>query len=185
MPGLQLPQLSTRRRLALERIATALIVTACVALTAVQQSQLTHRLQLERADLWISPQKRWIEATARFVGESIPAGEPFFVYGHEAYYYFLSDRYSQWRFSQLYAGQAGGDGGRAIAAILNADPPRWIVRGAIRFPRVTPIPSYAPRLDQWIRRHYEEIPTALSEHLPTDAQKPLPRQLMLLRRRAN
>jgi len=165
-----------------EVAAVAVVLAFCAAATGVQQRALTHELRLERASLRISPDKTWIESAVRYVTATVPAGEPFFVYGHEAYYYFLADRYSPWRYSQLYPGQGGGDGGEAIVAALSQRPPRIILRGALHFPRATPIPESLPKLDAWIREGYEPDPQVF-ERYPPAGRRPRAKQFEVLRRR--
>jgi hypothetical protein len=167
----------------IEAVVVIFALSGCVAVTIIQQGQLTHRISLPRASLWITPDKAWIESAARFVIDETPEGEPFFVYGHEAYYYFFADRYSPWAFSQLYPGQAGGDEGRALRDRLAADPPRIALRGATRFPRVTPIPEYLPVLDRFIRQHYV-ADDRVFERYPTPGARPRKRQLQMLRRQS-
>lgn len=165
---------------ALEAVAVSLAVAGCLTLTVLQQRRLTHHLELPRADLWISRDKAWIESAARFVMDEVPPSEPFFVYGHEAYYYFLTDRYSPWPYSQLYPGQAGGDGGRVLAARLAQAPPLLVLRGATRFPRTTPLPESLPVLDTWIREHYEPDDAVFERH-PPDGPPPPTRRFRMLR----
>jgi len=167
----------------IEAAVVAVALFGCVALTVTQQRQLTHRMSLPRASLRITPDKAWIESAARFVIDETAEGEPFFVYGHEAYYYFFADRYSPWAFSQLYPGQAGGDDGRALVDQLAADPPQVVLRGATRFPRVTPIPEYLPVLDRFIRRRYV-ADDRVFERYPTPGASPRKRQLQMLRRQS-
>jgi hypothetical protein len=172
----------TRRGLRIEVAIVSGVLIGCVSLTMLQQKQLTHRMSLPRASLWITPDKAWIDSAARWVMDETPTGEPFFVYGHEAYYYFFADRYSPWPFSQLYPGQAGGDDGLALRDRLAADPPAVVLRGATRFPRVTPIPDYLPILDRFIAQRYVADDGVFERH-PTPGTLPRKRQFQMMRLR--
>ncbi len=77
-----------------------------------------------------------------------------FVFVHEAYYYFLTDRYSPWPFAQLYPGMAGGDEGRALEAMLTREPPRLVVRGQGRTPGLPTLHEYAPAVPAWVHRNF-------------------------------
>jgi hypothetical protein len=170
------------RRLA---VAVGLGLAAAGAIAAVFQSQFRHPLRLARADLLVHAPTAWVEPIVRYLAEEIPPGEPFFVYGHEAYYYFLADRYSDWPFAQLYPGQEGGDGGRELVALLERDPPRLIVRGMLSWPALPPLPRHAPRLDAWVSAHYEPDPGLARRH-PLPAGVTAPRgAIAVLRRRAS
>ena len=73
------------------------------------------------------------------------AGEPFFVYGHEAYYYFLTGRYfPDWPFAQLYPGQTGADAGLELAAAVDRVSPARVIRGVVEWPGLPSIAGYAP-----------------------------------------
>jgi hypothetical protein len=165
-----------------EAAAVAAVLALCLALTFVQQRGLTHAMALERAELRVEPDKAWVESAVRFVADEIPPGEPFFVYGHEAFFYFLADRHSPWRFSQLYPGQGGRGGGEEIAAALSAKPPRLVLQGALRFPRTTPIAEDLPALERWIRAHYVADPRVF-ERYPPEGPLPRARQFQMLRLR--
>jgi hypothetical protein len=170
----------TRRLAALVALSLALVA----ALAAVFHAHFQHRIQLPRGELVVNAPTAWLEPIVRYVDEEIPAGESLFVYGHEAYYYFLADRYSPWPFAQLYPGQEGGDGGRALVELLERDPPRLIVRGMLNWPALPVLPQYAPVLHAWVNEHYEPDPELARRH-PLPAGVAPPRgEIAILRRRA-
>ncbi len=94
----------------------------------------------------------------RYVQSHTAPGEPIFVYGQEAYYYFVCDRYSPWRFAQVYPGMTGRGEGGEVAAALERRRVRYVIRGnvgpALGLPAVR---SYAPVLDDYIASHYREL----------------------------
>jgi hypothetical protein len=154
-------------------------------LTAAFLFHFERPLRLPRASLSVHGPTAWTEPIVRYVQEEIAPGEPFFVYGHEAGYYFLADRYSPWPFAQLYPGQAGAEGGRALVELLERDPPRLIVRGLLSWPALPSLPSYAPRLDAWVREHYEPDPGLAERHpLPPGVDPPRGAVSVLRRRDA-
>jgi hypothetical protein len=103
-------------------------------------------LDLARADLRVAPEEAWFEVALERIVAEVEPGEPIFVYGHEAYYYFLTDRYFPWPFAQLYPGQTGEDSGAALARLLAREAPRLVVRGLQETPGLPRIGSYAPEL---------------------------------------
>ena len=121
-----------RVRAATAGVVLTLLLTSLLAMR--YDGFLGHRLALERADLWVRASDAWLEPLVETVQRTIPPGEPLFVYGHEAYYYFLSDRYFAWPFSQLYPGMAGGDGGKRLAAVLQETRPRLVLEGVASWP---------------------------------------------------
>ncbi len=137
-----------------EAVAAISLVAGAGILTAVLHSGLTYRMTLERADLRVAPVYAWVESIVRFIDDEVGRDEQIFVYGHEAYYYFLSGRYHPWPFVQLYPGQAGGDGGRALAALLDREPPKVVIRGMLKFPGMPYLPKYAPVLAAYLRARF-------------------------------
>jgi hypothetical protein len=121
---------------------------------ALQASRLTYHMRLDRADLHIATEDAWHQSVIEYLRRSTTPDEEILVYGHEAHYYFLAGRYSSWPFVQLYPGQAGGDGGRALAARVRGAPPAIIVRGMQRLKGVPYLPRYTPALESEIRRSY-------------------------------
>jgi hypothetical protein len=177
------PRLALPLRTALKHGAAAIVmvvIALCAALTLVNHGSMTSRIELSRASLRVHPDSAYVGSVVNFIEEVLAEDEPLFVYGHEAYFYFLTGRYSPWTFSQLYPGQSGEDGGRKLASILSRDPPLFVIEGFLRFPGVPALPDYAPILHHWIERHYEPDSTAFDRYPPAG---PLPMRLRVLRLR--
>jgi hypothetical protein len=145
---------TSARGLRMEAGAVALLLAVTGTLCAVHHSRAIYRLELARADLYVSAAETWIESVVRFIGDEVAADEKIFVYGNEAHYYFLSDRFHPWPFSQLYPGQTGDDGGEALSQLLDREPPKLVVGGLLSWPGLPPIPSYTPVLAAYLREHY-------------------------------
>jgi hypothetical protein len=169
------------RRLA---VAVALALLLSGALSVAFQQQFRCRVELPRAELAVRPQTAWVEPIVRYLEQELAPGEPFLVYGHEAYYYFLADRYSAWPFAQLYPGQEGSDGGRALVELLEREPPRLIVRGMLNWPALPLLPRYAPRLQAFVSEHYELDPGIWAQAAPGSGEPPPPGVIAVLRRRS-
>jgi hypothetical protein len=170
------------RRLA---VAVGLCLALAGGLAAVFQSQFRYRIELPRGELVVHPATAWLEPIVRYLDEELSPGEAFFVYGHEAYYYFLADRYSAWPFSQLYPGQEGGDGGQALVELLERNPPRLIVRGMLNWPALPVLPRYAPRLHAFVSENYGPDPGLAERYAPPGGVPPPPGAIAVLRRRAH
>ncbi len=169
------------RRLA---AAVALALALAAGLAAVFQNQFRQRIELPRAELAVHPPTAWLEPVVRYLGQQLAPGEPFFVYGHEAYYYFLADRYSAWPFAQLYPGQEGGDGGQALVELLERDRPRLIVRGMLNWPALPVLPRYAPKLHAFLSKHYALDPQVWEGTALPGGTPPSPGVIAVLRRRS-
>ncbi len=137
----------------IELAAVLSFLAALGALSLVHHSHLSRRMTLERADLFVYPDS-YVESVVRFVSEETQEGDPLFVYGNDAHYYFLTGRFFGWPFSQLYPGQAGGDRGRRLAGVLHRKRPEYVIRGILSWPGLPSIPAYAPFVERYIRRHY-------------------------------
>ena len=170
-----------RARFASELAAVAVLVAAAGALAHVRHAPLTHRATLERADVWIEPKDAWVEPLVEVVQQRIAPDEPFFVYGHEAQLYFLTGRFSPWRFSQLYPGQEGGEQGRELAFLLARRPPRLVVQGILKWPGTPELPEYAPELDAWIRSRYRADRQFFVRHPPPAGEVPRPTSVVVLK----
>ena len=143
------------RRIAAECIAVLLLLASVAELAHRYEDNLTHRLELDRASLRIRARDVWVGAAVRYIEENIPPGDPLFVYGNEAYFYYLSDRFFPWPFVQLYPGMAGGDDGRELAArVLSLRPP-LVVKGALAWEGVPDLTGYTPILNKALRSHYQ------------------------------
>jgi hypothetical protein len=164
--------------------AVGLALAATGVLSTVFQQQFRTRVELPRARLAVHPPTAWLESVVRYLDQELAPGEPLFVYGHEAYYYFLADRYSAWPFAQLYPGQEGADGGEALARLLERDPPRLIVRGILNWPALPVLPRYAPRLHAFINEHYQLDPRVWTQSPPPGGAPPSPGVIAVLRRRS-
>jgi hypothetical protein len=169
------------RRLA---VAVALALALASALAVPFVAQFQQPLRLPRAELRVHGPTAWVEPIVRYLDEEIPPGEPLFVYGHEAYYYFLADRYTAWPFAQLYPGQEGSDGGRALVEQLERRPPRLIVRGMLNWPALPLLPRYAPHLEAWVGEQYEPDPELARRHPLPAGVAPARGAIAVLRRRA-
>jgi len=152
--------------------AVALLLLVTGSLAAAYNAGLTHRMKTQRADLYITPANSWIETVVEFVEESLDSEYDLFVYGHEAYYYFLTGHYSAWPFAQLYPGQVGGEGGMPVVRRLQWKPPRLIIRGLMEWPGMATISSYAGAVDFWVMANYEADQDFFETHPPPSGVKP-------------
>ncbi|MEN8182556.1 MAG: hypothetical protein ABFS46_08485, partial [Myxococcota bacterium] len=150
----------------LETAAVVVLLAGVGALTTRSHSYFTYPLELERASLRIDPTHDYVESVVRFIDDEVGEGESLFVFGHEAQYYFLTDRYYPWRFVQLYPGQTGAGGGSELVEVLEGSPPRVIIRGTRGIPGVPALKSDAPLLDRWVKAHYLGDPRAFQRYLP-------------------
>jgi hypothetical protein len=161
----------------------AAAVFALVAVTGGlaihHDSLLSRRLTLERAELWVRPKDMWVRSLVQTVRQTVPAGEPLFVYGHEAQFYFLTDRYFAWPFTQLYPGMAGGDEGRLLSQTLAAERPRWVVQGVTHWPGMPTLTEYTPALLARIERDYARSTRAMFRARPPGGRPPPPFILQL------
>jgi hypothetical protein len=164
-------------------VSVVLLATAVLALR--YDALLTERLRLERAELWVRPGDAWVGPLVATVERSVPRGAPFFVYGHEAYYYFLTDRYFPWPFSQLYPGMAGGDDGARLAAILRRGTTPLVVQGVTRWPGMPRLPGYTRLLRETISQGYVDETAAFSAALESASSSPPRWAFRLMRLRAN
>jgi hypothetical protein len=162
-------------------VAVALLVAATGWLGSLHRGLYTHRLELERGRLLVTPSAAWVESVVRSASEEVAPGAPLFVYGHEAWVYFLADRYPPWPFAQLYPGQVGGAGGRALAERLEREPPALIVRGDAGIPS---LPSYTQEIARFVRERYQPDPRVFERHPPRAGLPPPPSLALVLRPRA-
>ena len=127
-----------RRRLRIEASFVTILLLTTTLLAGLYDATLTHRLSVDRADLWVKPHNAWLERLVTYIQEHVPAGEPLFVYGHEAHWYYLSDRYTPRPFSQIYPGMTGDETGEELAALIRETRPPVIVQGVLRWPGTPP-----------------------------------------------
>ncbi len=154
-------------------------------LALTHRSGLTYRVEIERASVWVDPANGWVGALVDEITRAVAPDEPLFIYGHEADLYFLSGRFFAWPFAQLYPGQAGEDGGRAIARLLEARPPEYIVQGILAWPGLPPLSESVPELEAYIRNHYVHDTRFFERHaVGPGAEPPLDWVISVLRRRA-
>jgi hypothetical protein len=143
-----------RRRLRIEASFVTILLLTTTLLAGLYDATLTHRLSLDRADLWVKPHNAWLERLVTYIQAHVPEGEPLFVYGHEAHWYYLSDRYTPRPFSQIYPGMTGDETGEELAAFIRETRPRVIVQGVLRWPGTPPIPNYTQALQRTLQELY-------------------------------
>jgi hypothetical protein len=153
-------------------LAVALLLVVTGTLTAVHVASGIHEVELERARLRLSPAETFVEPVVRYLQDEVAEGEALFVYGHEAYYYFLTGRFSPWPFSQLYPGQAGGDDGRALTELLEREPPKRVVSGMLSWPGVPPLPGTTSLLVEYLRDGFEVAPDVFRRYPPQGGRVP-------------
>lgn len=100
---------------------------------------------------------REIESTVAYISAHTRAGTPLFVLGHEAYYYFLADRYSPWPFAQMYPGQVGRGEGEEVARMIERHRIPYIIQGPPTRGGLPPLRWYAPKLVRYVERNYEMV----------------------------
>jgi len=152
--------------------AVALLLATTGALGVLHTRNLTHHMQLERADLWVSPENAFVESVVRYVRDEVAPDEGLFVWVHEAQYYFLADRYFGWPFVQLYPGMTGDREGRALAQQLVAAPPRLVVRGLLGIEGIPDPDDYAPNLARAVESLYRSEPRVFERYPPAGPVPP-------------
>jgi hypothetical protein len=165
-----------------EASAVALLLLATAALTWIDHSHRSYRVQLERANVWTDPAQAYVESVVRYVEEEVPEGEPLFVLGQEADYYFLSGRSFPWPFAQLYPGQTGDDDGRALLQVVLRERPRLILRGLSSWPGLPHLESYAGRLVRNVERRFGPDREVFQRHPLPPGQPPPPDWVMTVLR---
>lgn len=170
--------------LVLQAAAVALLLLVTMGLSIRIDAERTTRVEMERAQLWVQPRHAWIESVVSYVEAEVPEDRPLFVYGHEAYFYFLTGRYFPWRFVQLYPGMAGADQGRALARLLQQLRPRVVLQGVLEWPGMAPIEGYTPALRATIHRLYA-IDRGVFRRFPPRGAPPEGREFRAWRLRAS
>ncbi|MCH2173107.1 glycosyltransferase family 39 protein [Myxococcota bacterium] len=162
--------------------AVALLV-ASIGLSARQFSFMTHTLHFETADMRVAPRYAWVDSVVRYVDEVVPEDGRLLVFGHEAFYYFLTQRFYPWPFAQLYPGQAGSDSGVSLGKLLEEDPPNLVLRGMIRFPGMPYLPDYAPVLYSVLEANYTRDKRVFERFPPEFGRPPRQKALTVLKPR--
>jgi hypothetical protein len=152
-----------RRRLRFETAFVATLLMATTFLAVRYDATLTHRLSIDRADVWVKPRQAWLERLIAYIQENVPKDEPLFVYGHEAHWYYLSDRYTPRAFSQIYPGMTGDDTGENLATLIRETRPRVIAQGVLRWPGMPPVPGYTREFRRALVQLYELDPRAIRD----------------------
>jgi 4-amino-4-deoxy-L-arabinose transferase-like glycosyltransferase len=152
--------------------AVSLLLLVTASLAHVRHARQTYRMQLARADLHIDPANSWVESVVTCIEERLDPHQLLFVYGHEAYYYFLTGRYHPWRFVQLYPGQVGGHHGRPLVRLLRRQRPSLIVRGLMQWQGMPTIPTYARALDSFVSINYQSGARCFEDHPPPSGSEP-------------
>lgn len=147
----------------------------------VQHAAMTTHILLPTADLMVLPQDGYYASVVKHVRDQVPEGEPFFIYGHEAHYYFFTQRFSSWKFSQLYPGQDGGDEGRALTEMLKKNPPKVVMQGFLNFPGLPNLQEYTPILREYLRENYESDDRVFKRYPPISGGHPSPYWIQMKR----
>jgi len=155
------PMPARSRRLGIEGASVLILLALTSWLSLRYDSILTHRISIDRADLWVKPQHAWLESLVEFVQSEVPPGEPLFVYGHEAQWYFLTDRYTPRPFSQLYPGMTSDETGEEIAGLIARTRPRVILQGILHWPGMPDLRPYTPEVSRALEEFYISDPHAI------------------------
>lgn len=119
-------------------------------------------IELPRAGrMRVDPWQRQLPVVVDFIRTHTKPGDGLFVLGHEAFYYFVCERYSPWPFAQPFPGQTGPLAGRAVVEAIKTKPMPYVIQGDICLPGLPPILSYAPSLTRYVETHYREIDIGL------------------------
>jgi hypothetical protein len=153
-PALAVQKTVQRRRSRFEAGFVTLLLITTALLAVLYDATLTHRLSIDRADLWVKPRDAWLERLVTYIRKQVPEGEPLFVYGHEAHWYYLSDRYTPRPFSQIYPGMTGDETGAELAALIRQTRPRVIAQGVLRWPGTPSVPDYTKKLQRTLEELY-------------------------------
>lgn len=153
--------------------ATVSVFVATLVLAGWYFRGLTFEAGNERGRVYVYPENAWVEDVVAYLDANLEDDDGLFVYGHEAYYYFWSDRYASWPFVQLYPGMTGEDGGRQLVSRLEAAPPAIVVKGLIGgWPGLPDVRSYAGELSAYIDANYSSTGRPFSDGVGPDATAP-------------
>ena len=170
--GLERPGPRTRYLRAGEGVGVAILALLFLGLGVARHAGMTTHIELPKADLYVFPEDSYRASVVRFLLDELPEDAPLFIYGHEAHYYFLSGHYFSWPFLQLYPGQAGGDGGKSLTAMLQLDPPPFVIQGFLNFPGVPNLTSYTPVLHEFLKTRYELDDRAFERYATASGKPP-------------
>jgi Dolichyl-phosphate-mannose-protein mannosyltransferase len=172
---------SRGRRPRIEACAVGALLLVTGTLSVLHHSQLSYRMTLPKADVYVSPRSSWVESIVKFIDDEVAPDERLFVYGHEAYYYFLTGRFFPWPFATLYPGQVGSDRGTALGELLFREPPEVVVTGLLSWPGVPDLLSYAPGLYFYVAVLFERDDSWLERYPPRRGGEVPPWALVLRR----
>jgi hypothetical protein len=165
-------------------VLTISALLATLVLSAIYFRGMTFEAGNARGRMRIYPENAWIQDVLDDLDAKPGDHGRLFVYGHEAYYYFLSDRFAPWPFVQLYPGMTGEDGGKALVEALDSAPPDIILKGLIAgWPGLPDVNSYAGALKDYVFTHYQPTTRPFSDGIGPDAPPPPPWLFEVLERR--
>ena len=158
--------------LAAEACGVAALLAVTAGLTWIDHRHRDHHVQLERADVWVAPSQAYIESIVKYVEDETEEGDPLFVFGQEADFYFLTGRLFPWPFAQLYPGQTGDDGGGALAALVHRERPEVILNGMQRWPGLPLLASYVKPVRRYVDTRYERDSRVFERHPLPEGEPP-------------
>jgi hypothetical protein len=160
------------RPIAAEAAAVAALAVACALVARVDARFNDHRVQIARADVWVSPHEAWVESLVRFVEAETVPGDAIFVYGQQADLYFLTGRQFSWPFAQLYPGQTGQGDGLALLKQLRRVRPQLVIRGLLDWPGLPQLGTYVPHVDWWVNDRCQRVPDVFERFPPPAGDAP-------------
>jgi hypothetical protein len=181
LAAMERPGLRARYLRAGEGVGVAILALLFLGLGLARHAGMTTHIDLPKADLYVFPEDAYRASVVRFLIDELPEDAPLFIYGHEAHYYFLSGHYFSWPFLQLYPGQAGGDEGRSLTAMLTLDPPPFVIQGFLNFPGVPNLTTYTPVLHEFLKARYELDDRAFERYATASGKPPNRYWLQLMR----
>ena len=185
LTGMEAAGLRARYLRACEAVGVAILALLFLGLGMARHAGMTTHIDLPKADLYVFPEDSYRASVVRFLIDELPEDAPLFIYGHEAHYYFLSGHYFSWPFLQLYPGQAGGDEGRSLTAMLQLDPPPFVIQGFLNFPGVPNLTTYTPVLHEFLKAGYEVDDRAFQRYATVSGKPPNRYWLQFMRLKQN